>query len=556
MGFFDNMRDRPITSETWEPYEIEGRIAEDALSVYFGCFLKGAGKVWVDDFELLTRSSSQEWEAIQIDNPGFERDREGRRPGRWSTLSPGYDFAVVAAGPERGGKCLLIEDSELTLSGRLFKEYPRAGYVAEKSLGAGLVCRIPLALYSDGDHTIGTDPGYPLSDLRSKLDRISREDHSALQEGVRIAGVVITWNVMQHFYPYFDVVDVDWDLKLTEALHGAIADRNETEFYYTLNRLIAGLQDGHARVWHKLTEEWRGLPFVVEWIEDRVVITRSKDTDRFVPGDVVLSVDGVDAEQALLHDEEYISASPQRRRRRALRQFGYGKEGTKASLVLERDGQILEIEAERAFEIRPIGPDGPKIEMVDDGIYYVNLTRAEMGEINERIHDLADARGVIFDLRGYPNGNHDVIRHLLDAPDTSMAWMRVPQIIHPDYENVVGFQDHGWGLMPMEPRIRAKVVFLTNARAISYAESFLGFVEHYQLAEIVGQPTAGTNGNVNRFMLPGGFSVTWTGMKVLKHDGSQLHLIGIQPTVPAGRTIQGVREGRDEVLETALGLIP
>jgi C-terminal processing protease CtpA/Prc len=83
----------------------------------------------------------------------------------------------------------------------------------------------------------------------------------------------------------------------------------------------------------------------------------------------------------------------------------------------------------------------------------------------------------------------------------------------------------------------------------------MGFIEGYRLAEIVGQPTAGTNGNVNPFALPGGFRISWTGMKVVKHDGSQHHLIGIQPTVPAERTIQGVREGRDEFLEQALEII-
>jgi hypothetical protein len=37
-------------------------------------------------------------------------------------------------------------------------------------------------------------------------------------------------------------------------------------------------------------------------------------------------------------------------------------------------------------------------------------------------------------------------------------------------------------------------------------------------------------------------------MKVLKHDGSQQHGIGILPTVPVSRTRQGVAEGKDEIL--------
>ncbi len=165
------------------------------------------------------------------------------------------------------------------------------------------------------------------------------------------------------------------------------------------------------------------------------------------------------------------------------------------------------------------------------------------------------AKGVVFDLRGYPNGNHEVIGHLIDKPVQSARW-NVPQIIYPDQERMVGYDTSGrWVLTPKAPRIQGKAVFLTDGRVISYAESFMGIIEHYALAEIVGQPTAGANGNVNPFTLPGGFRLSWTGMKVLKHDGSQHHLVGIQPTVPATRTIAGVQQGRDELLEKAIALI-
>lgn len=100
-----------------------------------------------------------------------------------------------------------------------------------------------------------------------------------------------------------------------------------------------------------------------------------------------------------------------------------------------------------------------------------------------------------------------------------------------------------------------KLVFLTDGRAISYAESYMGIIEAYKLAEIVGEPTAGTNGNINPFVLPGSYRVVWTGMKVLKHDGSRHHGVGIQPTTPVSRTIRGVTEKRDEQLERALAIV-
>ena len=128
----------------------------------------------------------------------------------------------------------------------------------------------------------------------------------------------------------------------------------------------------------------------------------------------------------------------------------------------------------------------------------------------------------------------------------------MPRLIYPDQKNIVGHAGGRWTLPPKTPRFSGDVAFLTDARAISYAESIMGIVEHYDLGAIVGQPTAGANGNVNPLELPGQYQVYWTGMRVQKHDRSQHHLVGIRPDVSAERTLEGVRAGRDEVLEKAL----
>jgi C-terminal processing protease CtpA/Prc len=130
--------------------------------------------------------------------------------------------------------------------------------------------------------------------------------------------------------------------------------------------------------------------------------------------------------------------------------------------------------------------------------------------------------------------------------------MRVPEIIYPDQENIAGYENHGWGLTPLQPHINAKTFFLVDGSAISYAESYMGFIEHYKLATIIGQPSAGTNGNVNLINLPLGYTISWTGMKVVKHNGSPLHGVGTTPDVYVVRTVQGVQENRDEFLEKAI----
>jgi C-terminal processing protease CtpA/Prc len=195
-----------------------------------------------------------------------------------------------------------------------------------------------------------------------------------------------------------------------------------------------------------------------------------------------------------------------------------------------------------------------KIAELKPGIFYVNIDQIDDADFKAALDRLAGAKGIVFDLRGYPGSlSTIVIAHLTDRPVSSARW-NVPVVTRPDRQGWE-WETSSWSVQPQEPRFKAKVAFVTDGRAISYAETYMGIVENYHLAEIVGGPTAGTNGNVNPFVLPGGYRLTWTGMKVLKHDGSQHHGVGIQPTVPASRTLKGVAAGRDELLERAIEVV-
>jgi C-terminal processing protease CtpA/Prc len=162
---------------------------------------------------------------------------------------------------------------------------------------------------------------------------------------------------------------------------------------------------------------------------------------------------------------------------------------------------------------------------------------------------------VIFDMRGYPNdAGAQILPHLIDAPEND-RWMHTARIAGPFWQ-IDGWESDGWNLNPASPRLGGKIVFLTDGRAISYAESVMGYVADRKLATIVGSPTAGTNGNVSTFTVPSGATVGFTGMRVTGHDGrAPFHLIGVAPHIPVTPTLAGLREGRDEVLERALAFV-
>ena len=217
----------------------------------------------------------------------------------------------------------------------------------------------------------------------------------------------------------------------------------------------------------------------------------------------------------------------------------------------------------RGFSFTPVPFDGlpkeakpPMVSEVKAGIWYIDLDRVTQQDLDAALPKLNEpgCKGVVFDLRGYPSRiGFEHLGLFADAKMTSAQW-NVPIVNWPDREKIA-WQTSSWPVMPKTPRFKGRAVWITDGRAISAAETYLGIVEHYKLGAIVGETTAGTNGNINPTPLPLGYTVIYTGMKVLKHDGSRHHGVGIKPTVPVARTIEGIAAGRDELLERAIGVV-
>ena len=422
------------------------------------------------------------------------------------------------------------------------------------SLGGGVSCFVPLALFVDAK---GTRPQVAAhaTDSKDPLVKYSGNDRTT-----RLADVALIWNILQHFYPYFDVVQTDWPQALRNALMSAANDSDERDFLNTLRRLVAQLHDGHGGVYHSSDSAGYTAPVIFAWVEGRLVITdvAAAGADGLRPGDIVLKVNGQPSAEALAKKEVLISgATPQWRRYVALNGLRAGVKDSEIRLdVLTQDGQKRSVALRRNIEIQTLAETRPpKAHELSQGIFYLDLGRIKDEDFQAMLPQLEKARGIIFDLRGYPAVSPMIISHLIDKPVQSARWL-VPIVTAPDHTHMVDYATEGrWTLEPIAPRLKARIAFLIDGRAISYAESYMGIIEAYKLAEIVGEPTAGTNGNVNPVVLLGQYTVVWTGMKVLKHDGSRHHGIGIQPTIPVARTIRGVAEKRDEQLERAITVV-
>jgi C-terminal processing protease CtpA/Prc len=423
-------------------------------------------------------------------------------------------------------------------------------------LGGGVACRVPGTLPFDGQGTLPRAEAEPRHSLPANLAPHARHRAS------RLAAVLAAWNAPQHFYPYFGVVDADWPAELARALSAAAVDDGELPLLRTLRRMFAALDDGHARVQHE--SETRGLllPMQLTWVGGELAVVAAREELELAAGDVVQAIDGVPvAELARSLGEEISSPTEQWRRVRLLTELSRCPSTAPRTLTVLRGGAdaepfTVQVRPKAPTHELPPPPRPAALTELEPGTWYVDATRFDAAAYREALPSLAAARGLIFDFRGYPG---DVDRDLLFSHlsvDTleSPEW-HVPVVRHPDLAGLEFLQEESWVIPPEAPYLAGRKAFLIDGRAISFAESCLGIVEAFRLGDLVGEPTAGTNGNVCSLEVPGGYQVFFTGLRVLKHGGSRHHGVGIQPTVPATATLAGIAAGRDEVLERALELV-
>ena len=424
-----------------------------------------------------------------------------------------------------------------------------AGVVTEVDLGLGLRARVPLVL-TDSDATISAERRANLDAFKRELDSMPERADPA-DVDVATADVVVAWSALRHFYPYWTEAEVDWDARLRPLLEGATAATSREAHRNALRRLMAEIRDGHGRVSDPGASPPGYPPFGARKLQGRLVVTASA-TEKVKVGDVITTIDGTPAAAWLTEQEGVVSGSPHWRATVAAR--AAGPQGSTVALELDGDGRAVRVEVTRdalssLVESRP----GP-VSQIRPDTWYIDLTRAGWPEIQAHLEKVSNAAGIVFDMRGYPAGDagHRILAHLMDAAERR-SWMHIPQIVEP-FGEISGWRSTGWGLSPRPPHLIGHLVFLTDARAISSAESLMGYVEALHLP-IVGTPTAGTNGNANFLTVPSGFTISFTGMRVTRHDGTPLHLQGIQPTLIVEPTPAGIRAGRDEVLERALALV-
>jgi hypothetical protein len=494
---------------------------------------------------------------------------------------------------------------------------PRVPFAAD--LGGGASCLLPLAVWADAAGTLPHAPpgpagstgaapaggaaaaagaprpgsaaaGSPASTAATTAAEpaaapltapVSLDDRSS-----RLAIVMLTWNVLQHFDPSLAAGGVAravaWRNALAVALGEAAESAGAESLIDVLRRMVAVTNDGQATVVGAGDRRTFGLPLHWDWIEGRLVVTQvGAGVSGLHPGDAVTRIEGREVRSELNAAEaEAAAATAQWRRWRALTSLALGERGEPVRLDVEplaaAAGAAGARSVDRAggagagsgtkgsaiqavtvmHDVAPgkpatVEPHADAVREARAGVLVVDLGRLSESELQAALPRLATATGIVFDLRGYVRSTDLLLAHLLAAPVDPRREM-VPTWPRPDRE-AVRYQAIEAQIAPAPPHLQGRLAFLGSARDVGAAESFLATVAELHLGAIVGSPTGGASGSVDSAPLPAGITLIWTATRPAA--GAPPPGTPVLPTVAASPTRHGIAAGRDEVLDKALDLV-
>lgn len=613
----DDMRRQELKGTTgWNEYSIVLPLHEEARQLVFGVALTGTGEAWADDLQLLV-DGKPFWEARRRPETALARDHEfdGGSKITISEMTPGQieGLAILAkvwgflkyhhprvTGGEVHHDYELFRIMPSVLSAANGAAAREAIYKWVAGLGRIEPCTRCTTVRTDNLHLQPrvawlSDTQALSVELSDTLIAIHRNRPQLEKQfyvsnagagnavfnhepsyaniklpdtGFQLLSLFRFWNMIQYWFPYRDIIGANWETVLTEFIPRIGLARTRETYQLEMMAFIARVNDTHANLWSSLSNRPPGgpcqVPVKLRFIGKRAVVSGYADglEDTLdLPlerGDVIESVDGVPVPELVAQWGPYYAASNEPARLRDMAEAMLRGKCVDASLHLSRGISRLEVKvprmAQSSFKIsRWHDLPGEPFRKLSPDIGYLKLSSAKEENIRRYIEDAAGTKGLVIDLRNYPSAATAPARlalHLVDKR-TPFARFTIPDLANPGA--------FGWTeptvLQPSKPHYEGMVVILVDEVSQSAAEFSAMAFRVSPRAKIVGSTTAGADGNTSTIPLPGGLRSMISGIGVFYPDKRPTQRIGIVPDIEVRPTVEGIRAGRDEVLERALRLI-
>lgn len=377
------------------------------------------------------------------------------------------------------------------------------------------------------------------------------------------------WNIIRHFYPYYEEENLDWNRQLEIYLYKTIEMEHINNldslhaWYSMLCRFLNPIKDGHlfeqsdmmiSNIQSTYLPEYYA-PAETKFVNDTLLIRTQSVLPH--PWRILHTIDSLPASEHLQYCRAVTNAATEAHRNNlAVRKlFSSPVYGT-SFLILSSDctGHMHKDTLHATLpDIFVPEQEKEPIRIYRNGILYVDASSQHLNEKQFLSAITPDIKGLCFDLRGLPSIQFEtILAHLITSDITAPA-TEVPINCFP-FQREVSWRIGTETLKAKYPHITLPATFICDANTVSWGETILMMVRHYRLGTIIGQTTAGTTGDMTLLDLPL-FPFFMTGMRMHGMDGEQHHALGIIPDKIISVYASDYMTNYDRTLHEALNTI-
>lgn len=389
-------------------------------------------------------------------------------------------------------------------------------------------------------------------------------------DGFRLLSLFRYWNMIQYYFPYKHLIGEDWNNVLPEFIPKFLAAKDQRSYTLACLELIARIHDTHANVWGNryLEENIKGrssLPIQTKFIEDKLTVTGFySDTlgikEKVRIGDVITKIDGEPVELLIKRLLPFTPASNYATQLRDLARNLLRGNADTFSIEFLRDGKASSImlptvklkSLNTTIDYDP-QPEKPGYYILEENIGYVFPAKYRNADLPNIKELFALTKGMIIDLRCYPSDFMPFTfgDYIKSKPGTFVKFTKADYKHPGTFEFTKSLRNGSL----LGQKYKGKVVVIVNENTQSNAEYTTMAFQSSDNVVVIGSTTAGADGNVSRFVLPGGISTMISGIGVYYPDGTETQRVGVKIDIPMKPTLKGIISGRDELLEKAKALI-
>ena len=422
-------------------------------------------------------------------------------------------------------------------------------------------------------YTADRGDSYASFDITAKVsfDNEQSLPCSPEDDGVKLLALFRFWNIYEYYSPNVSITKIDWDEALKQGIPKIVQTDTYRDYVLALAETAALTGDAHIAVRdpEDTIDNYYGtyfLPCRFQTAEGQVVVSETSDsesTDSLQRGDVITAVNGIPIDERIETLSRYIAVPEDGKISSVMDSSLLKSDQDKARVDVIRNGAPLSLTV-KCSESSFRSTENLSSRLISDGrIGYLNPTVSSENELKQIMSKFQDTEGIIVDLRYYPSNfiRRLLGEHLIPEP-AQFATMSLPNPVAPGsfYFNDNCISGSGYLRSTGEddteyPLYQGRTVILMGDTSVSRSEFTIMALRQTPGAVVVGSPSLGTDGDVVDVSLPGQISFSISGLGVYTPDGGQTQRIGLTPDIECRPTVEGIREGRDELVEKAVEII-